>query len=61
MILLNIVAITFIDKIRDYYKEKCTPDLNCVCNDSEENCSCTYNDRIISCPANLVKAPESAE
>ncbi len=53
--------ITFIDKIRDYYKEKCTPDLNCVCNDSEENCSCTYNDRIISCPANLVKAPESAE
>ena len=53
--------ITFIDKIRDYYKEKCTPDLNCVCNDSEENCSCTYDDRIISCPANLVKAPESAE
>lgn len=53
--------ITFIDKIRDYYKEKCTPDLNCVCNDSEENCSCTYNDRIISCPANLVKALESAE
>lgn len=44
--------ISFIDRIRDYYKEKCTLDLQCVC--EEDTCSCTYNNEIITCPKDLV-------
>ncbi|MCH5167243.1 MAG: hypothetical protein J1F35_05050 [Erysipelotrichales bacterium] len=50
--------ISFIDTIEEYYKEKCTPDLNCVCNPGEEECNCTYNDKIITCPVNLVQISE---
>lgn len=46
--------IKFIDGIREYYKEKCTFDLKCVCEDNEETCSCTYNDKIIKCPKDKV-------
>lgn len=53
--------IKFIDDIREYYKEKCTPDLKCVCNEGEDTCNCTYNDRIIKCPRNFVTVPESVE
>ena len=50
--------VNFIDKIQELYKEKCSPELNCVCNPGEEMCSCTYNEEIISCPANLVSSVE---
>lgn len=53
--------VTFIDHIKDYYKEKCTPDLTCVCNPGEDMCSCTYKNEIISCPVNLVNVNESTE
>lgn len=52
--------VSFIDEIQEYYREKCTPDLNCVCN-SGDVCSCTYKDRIISCPVSKVKVEEIVE
>lgn len=52
--------VSFVDMIQEYYKEKCTPDLNCICN-SGDTCSCTYNDKIITCPISKVKLPESVE
>lgn len=53
--------IKFIDDIKEYYKEKCTTDLKCVCDDSEDICNCTYNDRIIKCPKNLITVPVQSE
>lgn len=47
--------VSFVDKIQEIYKEKCTPDLKCTCN-IEGECNCTYNDKIIKCPINLVMA-----
>lgn len=49
--------IKFIDDIKEYYKEKCTVDLKCVCDEGEDTCNCTYNERIIKCPKNLVTVP----
>lgn len=46
--------IKFIDDIREHYKEKCTLGLKCVCDEGEDTCNCTYNDKIIKCPKNLV-------
>ncbi len=51
--------VKFIDDIREHYKEKCTLDLKCVCEDDTETCSCTYNDKIIKCPRNLVTVDSS--
>ena len=50
--------VSFIDKIEEYYKEKCSTALNCVCMPGEEECSCSFNDTIITCPANLVTIVE---
>jgi len=44
---------SIIDKIKDIYKEKCTPDLNCVCD--LETCSCNYNDEVITCDIEKIK------
>lgn len=53
--------VSFIDGIQEYYKEKCTPDLNCVCNSGEDTCSCTYNDSIITCPVDKIIHQEVVE
>lgn len=50
--------ITFIDKIREKFKEKCSPSLNCICGD-EDTCNCTYEGKIITCPRNLVTTENS--
>lgn len=50
--------VSFIDNISEYYKEKCTPDLNCVCQAGEDICNCTYQDKIIKCPVSKVKQEE---
>lgn len=44
--------VSFIDRIREHFKEKCNKDLTCVCEKNE--CDCTYNNKIIKCPIELV-------
>ena len=47
-----------IDSIQEMFKEKCDSSLNCVCEDNEDECSCTYKSSIIKCPRELVVVPE---
>lgn len=53
--------IKFIDDIREHYKEKCILGLNCVCDDEDDMCNCTYNEQIIKCPKNLVTVSSPIE
>lgn len=53
--------VKFIEDIKEYYKEKCTVDLKCVCDEGEDICNCTYNNRIIKCPKNLVTVSVPSE
>ena len=36
-------------------------DLKCVCDEGEDICNCTYNNRIIKCPKNLVTVSVPSE
>ena len=50
------VDASFIDKIVELFKTKCSSDLQCVCND--ENCQCTYENEIITCPLETINKKE---
>lgn len=47
-----------IDFIKSIFKSKCDTSLTCNCNSNSENCSCTYEGKIISCPSELVSKNE---
>ena len=51
----------FVDNIKDVFKTKCTKDLSCVCNSPDEDCSCTYQDKIITCPRESVSVDKKQE
>lgn len=51
----------FIDRLRKYFEEKCNINLNCVCTDNSDECDCTYEDRVITCPRDLVEIKEVQE
>ena len=41
---------TLVDKIRETFKNKCTSELNCTCEDGNDVCKCVYGSGFITCP-----------
>ena len=58
--LINLMGIDSdtIDFVKNLFKSKCDTSLTCNCKSNGENCSCTYEGKIISCPSELVKKEE---
>lgn len=46
--------VSWIDKLPEMFKNKCSTSLVCRCEDGEDVCNCTYNDSIIKCPKSEV-------
>ncbi len=50
--------IDWIDDLKTIFKSKCDTNLSCVCTEGD-TCQCTYENRVITCPKELVQVPEN--
>lgn len=46
--------VSWVDKLPEMFKNKCSTALVCRCEEGEDTCNCTYNDSIIKCPKSEV-------
>ncbi len=46
---------TWVDSLSTIFATRCTKDLNCTCENNADNCTCTFNGSIISCPKENVQ------
>lgn len=47
--------VTWVDSLDELFKDKCSPLLNCVCEEGEDVCSCMYENKFITCPRKSIE------
>ncbi len=54
----SLIGYSLYDKLLDYVKPKCTPDLSCTCDDTTELCTCNKGATFITCKKSQIETKE---